>query len=44
MGLALQRHYASPNGEQPDPGAMLSLFLRAIINLGSQLEPDSEEN
>jgi AcrR family transcriptional regulator len=44
MGLALQRHYASPDGEQPDPGAMLSLFLRAIINLGSQLEPDSEEN
>jgi TetR/AcrR family transcriptional regulator, transcriptional repressor of aconitase len=42
LGLALQ-HSSSPSTGKTDPGAMLALFLRSMINLGVPNSPCSEE-
>jgi AcrR family transcriptional regulator len=42
MGLALQ-HRSSASKEEMDPGAMLALFIRSMINLGVPKPPCSEE-
>jgi AcrR family transcriptional regulator len=43
MGLALQDRYASRGNGQHDPGAMLALFIRAMINLGAPIEPPTKD-
>jgi TetR/AcrR family transcriptional regulator, transcriptional repressor of aconitase len=43
MGLALQGRYAPRGDGSGDPGTMLALFVRAMINLGAPLEPIAEE-
>jgi AcrR family transcriptional regulator len=43
MGLALQGRYAPQENGNCDPGAMLALFVRAMINLGAPVEPIAED-
>lgn len=43
MGLALQRHGTAHAGEPVDAGAMLALFIRAMLNLGASQRNRAEE-